>query len=129
MSSYPSDYLYTDDHEWLKVEDDVVTLGITAYAQSELGEVVYVDLPVVGDTFEAGDEIGSIESVKAVAEIFTPLAGEIIEINDTLDHAPETVNEDPHEAGWICKLRIAADTDLSGLLNAEQYAEQAQGDA
>lgn len=127
--SYPSDYLYTDDHEWLKVEDDVVTLGITDYAQSELGEVVYVDLPEVGDTYDAGDEIGSIESVKAVAEIFTPVAGEVVEVNEELEDAPETVNEDPHETGWICKVKLSGEIDRSGLMDAEAYAEHVQGDA
>lgn len=127
--SYPSDYLYTDDHEWLKVEDDVVTLGITDYAQSELGEVVYVDLPEVGDTYDAGDEIGSIESVKAVAEIFTPVAGEVVEVNGELEDAPETVNDDPHETGWICKVKLSGEIDRSGLMDAEAYAEHIQGDA
>lgn len=127
--SYPSDYLYTDDHEWLKVEDDVVTLGITDYAQSELGEVVYVDLPEVGDTYDAGDEIGSIESVKAVAEIFTPVAGEVVEVNENLEDAPETVNEDPHEDGWICKVKVSGAIDRSGLMDAEAYSEHVQGDA
>ncbi len=126
---YPESYLYSEEHEWLHVDEDVCTLGITKFAQEELGEVVFVELPNVGDTFEKGDEIGTIESVKAVAEIYTPLSGEIIEVNSELDDSPELINEDPHKRGWICKIRMASGTDLSDLMSAEKYADFASGDS
>lgn len=122
---YPSDYLYTEEHEWLRVEEDVCVLGITEFAQHELGEVVYVELPEVGDTFDAGDEIGSIESVKAVAEIYTPVAGEVVEVNSAVADDPELVNDDPHVEGWLVKLRFSSAGELDGLMNAEKYEEYA----
>jgi len=124
---YPKDYLYSEEHEWLSVEGDVATLGITEFAQKELGEVVFVDMPEVGQSFGAGDEIGSVESVKAVAEVYTPVAGEILEINDALEDAPELVNDDPHDDGWFVKLRIANPDELEDLMNAEQYQEFLEG--
>ncbi|MEL7058591.1 MAG: glycine cleavage system protein GcvH [Acidobacteriota bacterium] len=124
---YPEDYLYTEQHEWLHVDETTVTLGITSFAQAELGEVVFVDPPDVGDSFSAGDEIGSIESVKAVAEIYTPVAGEVIETNGALDDQPELVNDDPHHEGWIAKLRLASNEGLDGLMNAEAYAAFCDG--
>ncbi len=120
---YPSDYLYSEEHEWLHVEDDVCVLGITEFAQSELGEVVFVDLPEAGQTFEAGDEIGTVESVKAVAEVYTPVAGEIVEVNSALEDAPELVNDDPHGDGWFVKLRFSSKDELDGLMNAEKYED------
>lgn len=123
---YPSNYLYTTDHEWVSVEDDICILGITEFAQKELGEVVFVELPEVGQTFEAHDEIGTIESVKAVAEVFTPLAGEIVEVNDTVADDPELVNDAPHSDGWLVKLRFSSADDLKELMNAEQYADFVQ---
>ncbi len=119
--SYPSQYLYTEEHEWVQTEGDVCTLGITEFAQSELGEVVYVDLPEVGATFDAGDEIGTIESVKAVAEVYTPVSGEIVEVNSDLEDVPETVNDDPHENGWLVKVRISASDELDSLMSAADY--------
>lgn len=118
---YPSDYLYSEEHEWVKVEDDQCTIGITEYAQSELGEVVYVDLPDVGQTFDKGEEVGSLESVKAVAELYTPVAGEVIEVNGELEEAPEKVNEDPHADGWLIKVRLSSTDDLDGLMDAKKY--------
>jgi glycine cleavage system H protein len=118
---YPSDYLYSKEHEWVRVEDDVCTLGITEYAQAELGEVVFVELPEVGQVFDSNDELGTIESVKAVAEIFTPLAGEILEINDAVVDDPEILNEDPHHEGWLVKIRFSSADDLKSLMNAEDY--------
>ena len=123
---YPSDYLYSKEHEWLHVEDDVCTLGITEFAQSELGEVVFVDLPEVGASFDADDEIGSVESVKAVAEVFTPVTGEIVEANSTLEDEPELVNDNPHDDGWFVKLRLANKGELEGLMSAEEYEEFVQ---
>jgi len=123
---YPSDYRYTHEHEWVRVEDDIAVLGVTDFAQKELGEVVFVELPEVGHVFDAGDEIGTIESVKAVAEIYTPLAGEVVEVNEALKDDPELVNEDPHVDGWLVKIRFSASSDFDDLMDAEAYAEFAQ---
>ncbi len=120
---YPSDYLYTREHEWIRVEDDVCVLGITEFAQQELGEVVFVELPEVGQVFDTSDEIGTIESVKAVAEVYSPLAGEIVEINEAVVEDPELINEDPHNEGWLVKIRFSSAADLKQLMNGEQYEE------
>jgi glycine cleavage system H protein len=119
--TYPSDCRYSKDHEWVKVEGDACTLGITHYAQDELGEVVFVDLPEVGSSFDAHDEIGSIESVKAVAEVYSPVAGKVVEVNESLEEQPELVNEDPHGQGWLIKLEGFSEADLEELMTAEQY--------
>ena len=123
MSSYPNDYLFTEEHEWIRVEDDVCVLGITDFAQKELGEVVFVELPEVGEVFDAKAEIGTIESVKAVAEIYTPVAGEIVEINDEVVDSPELINDEPHGDGWLVKIRFSSSADLKGLMNAETYGQ------
>ncbi len=120
---YPESYLYNEEHEWIQVNEDTVILGITAFAQEELGEVVYVDLPDVGGIFEAGDEIGSIESVKAVAEVYTPVTGEVTEVNSVLEDEPEKVNEDPHAGGWLIKLKLSKPDELETLMNAKAYQE------
>jgi glycine cleavage system H protein len=120
---YPSDYLYSREHEWIRVEDDVCVLGITEFAQAELGEVVFVELPETGQIFNTGDEMGTIESVKAVAEVYTPVAGEVIEVNEAVSDDPELLNEDPHGEGWLIKLRFSSASDLKDLMNAEQYEE------
>lgn len=119
---YPEDLLYTEEHEWVRVEDDVCVVGITQFAQEELGEVVFVELPEVGQVFDAGDEIGTIESVKAVAEVYTPVAGEIVEVNEAVSEEPELINEDPHHDGWLIKVRFSSADDLKKLMKAEQYA-------
>ncbi len=124
---YPSEYLYSKEHEWIRVDEDICTLGITDFAQKELGEVVFVELPEVGQVFDATDEIGTIESVKAVAEVYTPVAGEIVEINESLADDPELLNEDPHADGWLVKIRFSSAADLKSLMNAEQYSEYASG--
>ena len=123
---YPDDYRYTTEHEWVRVEDDIAVLGVTDFAQKELGEVVFVELPQVGHVYDAGDEIGTIESVKAVAEVFTPIAGEIVEVNEALADDPELINEDPHVDGWLVKVRYSASSDLDGLMDAEAYGEYVQ---
>jgi glycine cleavage system H protein len=105
------------------VEDDVCTLGITHFAQQELGEVVFVELPEVGEVFDAGEEIGTIESVKAVAEVYTPVAGEILEVNPALADDPELLNDDPHADGWLVKLKFSTADDLKNLMSAERYEE------
>ena len=120
---YPAEYLYSREHEWVRVEDDVCTLGITHFAQQELGEVVFVELPEVGEVFDAGEEIGTIESVKAVAEVYTPVAGEILEVNPALADDPELLNDDPHADGWLVKLKFSTADDLKNLMSAERYEE------
>ena len=126
MATYPNEYLYSREHEWVRVDDDVCVLGITEYAQAELGEVVFVELPEVGQVFDTGDELGTIESVKAVAEVYTPVAGEVIEVNEAVSDDPELLNEDPHGEGWLIKIRFSSASDLKDLMNAEQYEEFVQ---
>jgi glycine cleavage system H protein len=120
---YPSDYLYSREHEWIRVDGDQCVLGITEFAQQELGEVVFVELPEVGQMVNANDELGTIESVKAVAEVFSPVAGEIVEVNDAVVDDPELLNDDPHGEGWLVKLRFSSADDLKALMNAEAYEE------
>ena len=123
---YPEDNLYSKDHEWILVQDNVGTIGITDYAQHELGDVVYVDLPEVGDTFEANEPFGSVESVKAVSEVFCPVGGEIVEVNSNLEESPELINESPHQKAWMVKIHIANPEELRELLSAEEYEEYLQ---
>jgi glycine cleavage system H protein len=118
---YPTDCRYTREHEWVRIENDTCVLGITDFAQKELGEVVFVELPEVGHVFDAHDEIGTIESVKAVAEVYTPIAGEIVEINDALADDPAAVNDDPHGDGWLVKVKYSSSKDFDDLMSAEQY--------
>jgi glycine cleavage system H protein len=120
---YPSEYLYSREHEWVRVQEDVCVLGITEFAQQELGEVVFVELPEAGQVFDANDELGTIESVKAVAEVYTPVAGEIVEVNEAVVDDPELLNEDPHGEGWLVKVRFSSAADLKSLMNAEEYEE------
>lgn len=123
---YPEENLYTKDHEWLLVQGEIATIGITDYAQHELGDIVYVDLPEVGDTFDASEPFGSVESVKAVSEVFCPVGGEVIEVNGKLADSPELVNESPHQKAWMIKLRISNPDELRELLSAEEYEEYLQ---
>ncbi len=118
---YPADYRYTKDHEWIKVEGPVGTIGITDYAQNELGDVVFAELPKVGATMKAGESFGTIESVKAVSEIFTPVSGEITEINSKLVDTPEIVNKDPHGSAWLVKIRLSDPKEVSALMDAAAY--------
>jgi len=118
---YPNDLKYDKEHEWVRVEDDVAVLGITHFAQDQLGEVVYVDLPDEGDSVSAGDTFGEIESVKSVSELFSPVSGEIVAVNDALDDTPETVNEDPYGEGWMIKIKLADTSGLDGLMSSEDY--------
>jgi len=126
---YPEDNLYSKDHEWILVKDHIGTIGITDYAQHELGDVVYVDLPEVGDTFEANEPFGSVESVKAVSEVFCPVSGEVIEVNSKLEEKPELINQSPHQNAWMIKIRITSSEDLKELLSAEEYEEYLQEQA
>ncbi len=121
MSSYPDDRLYSRSHEWVRVDGDVATIGITDHAQKELGEVVFVDLPEVGEIFDAGQEFGTIESVKAVSELFSPVTGEVLELNKNLGDEPGAINEDPHGEGWLMKVKVSSDDNLSHLLSSADY--------
>jgi glycine cleavage system H protein len=118
---YPNDYRYTKDHEWIKVSGDTGTIGITDYAQHELGDVVFVEMPAVGTTVSAGKVFGTVESVKAVSEIFSPVSGEVTETNATLSSTPETLNSDPHGTAWLIKIKLANPSEVSGLMDAAAY--------
>lgn len=120
--SVPEDLQYTRSHEWVRTEDDTVTIGITDHAQDELGDVVFVELPEEGDTFDAGDSFGTVESVKAVSDLYAPVGGEVAGVNAALNDSPEKINEDPYGDGWIVKLRTSGDsTARSDLLSATDY--------
>jgi glycine cleavage system H protein len=118
---YPSDYRYTKEHEWVAVKNDIGTIGITDYAQHELGDVVFVELPKVGTKLKAGEPLGTVESVKAVSDVYAPISGEVTAINDDLASAPEKLNTDPHGEAWLVKIRIAAPSELQGLMDAPKY--------
>jgi glycine cleavage system H protein len=126
---YPKENLYSTDHEWIAVQDGVATIGITDFAQNELGDVVFVDLPEVGDSFEANEPFGSVESVKAVSELFCPVHGEVIEVNDKLEANPELINESPHERAWMIRIRVENPEELKELMSAEAYEEYLQEQA
>ena len=120
---YPTDLKYTSEHEWLRIDEDegVATVGITQHAQQELGDIVFVELPEEGATFDAHEEIGTVESVKAVAEIFTPVSGEIVEINEAVGEDPAAVNNDAYGDGWIFKIKVSDPGELESLMDAEAY--------
>jgi glycine cleavage system H protein len=118
---YPSDYRYTKEHEWIKVSGDTGTIGITDYAQHELGDVVFAELPAVGAKITTGQVFGTIESVKAVSEIYAPVNGEVVEANAALSKAPETINSDPHGAAWLIKIKLSNPGEVSGLMDAAAY--------
>lgn len=115
----PNDLLYTKTHEWVRLDGDVATIGITDFAQSELGDIVYVDLPTVGRVLQSDDALGSIESVKTVSDVFSPLMGEVVEVNSALGAQSELINSDPYGAGWIAKIRV--DQEVQGLLDPAAY--------
>src|SRR5437667_944178 len=119
----PADLLYTKEHEWLRIDGQTATVGITDHAQKELGEVVYIELPSVGGKFDIGSTFGNVESVKAVSELFMPVSGEIIEINEELGSAPEKINEDPYGNGWMIRIRILSKDETADLMSAEEYDE------
>jgi len=120
----PGDRRYTTEHEWIKPDGDQFVVGITAFAQDQLGDIVYVELPKVGDRVESGKPFGVIESVKTASDLYAPISGEVVEVNAELVDQPQSVNDDPYEAGWIIKIRAADPTEVDQLLTAEQYAEQ-----
>ncbi len=117
----PKDYKYTRTHEWVKVDGDIATIGITDFAQSELGDITYIELPAVGSTLDKSDSLGVIESVKAASDVYAPISGEVVEDNTTVEEAPETVNSSPFEDAWLVKLRITDPSQLDELLDADAY--------
>ena len=118
---YPANYRYTKEHEWVDAKDGVATVGITDYAQGELGDVVFVELPEVGKKLETGKSLGTVESVKAVSEIYAPASGEVLEANSELHNKPETINTDPHGAAWLVKIKLSNPAELDGLMDAAAY--------
>ena len=119
----PSQLKYTKDHEWISLEGDIATVGITDFAQRELGDIVYVEVETIGETLNADEVFGTVEAVKTVSDLFLPVSGEIIEFNESLEDTPEEVNLNPYSNGWMIKMKVSNIDDLSSLLNAEQYQE------
>jgi len=124
---YPDDFFYSKEHEWLKIEGEKGTVGITEFAQKQLGDVVYVELPQRGAQLEFHQSLGVIESVKAVSDIYSPLSGEIIEVNEKLNESPELVNDDPHGRGWIVRIKIKDESEVEKLMSASEYEKFLEG--
>ena len=131
MNETPSDLKFLDSHEWVKVDDNTVIVGISDHAQNELGEVVFVELPAIGDEFVSGDEAAVVESVKAASEVYTPISGEVIEVNEALEESPELVNTSPYEDGWFFKLRVSDKNlgSIDSLMTAEEYSSMLDGNS
>ncbi len=125
--SVPEELQYTRSHEWVRTEGDTATIGITDHAQDELGDIVFIELPEQGATLEAGDSFGTVESVKAVSDLYTPVGGEVVEVNDALDSSPEKINEDPYGDGWLVKVRLSEAAELDELLDADAYEATLEG--
>jgi len=117
----PAELKYTKDHEWVKLEGDIATIGITDFAQGELGDIVYVEVETIGETLDAEEVFGTVEAVKTVSDLFLPMTGEILELNGTIEDAPETVNEDPYGEGWMIKVKVSDSSQFDALLSAEEY--------
>jgi len=118
---YPDDFSYSESHEWIKIEGDIATVGITDFAQKQLGDVVYVELPQIGTSLDFHQSFGVVESVKAVSDIYSPLSGEVTAVNEELNDSPELVNEDPHDRGWIVRIKIKDEGELQKLMSASDY--------
>ena len=129
MANTPEELSYTKDHEWVRMKGEQATVGITDHAQQQLGDVVYVELPKVGDKFESGEPFGSVESVKAVSEIYMPLSGTVVEVNNSLNDAPEKVNEDPYGDGWMVVLQPGNPSEVDALLTAAEYEDYIKEEA
>ena len=131
MNETPGALKFLDSHEWIKVDDNTVIVGISDHAQNELGEVVFVELPAIGDEFVLGDEAAVVESVKAASEVYTPISGEVIEVNDTLEESPELVNTSPYEEGWFFKLKVSDENlgSIESLMTAEEYSSMLDGNS
>lgn len=124
---YPEKLHYTKDHEWVSIDGGIGTIGITKYAEQSLGDIVYVDVPKVGATLEAGKTLGSVESVKAVSDIYSPVTGEVTAVNEALATAPEKINEDPYELGWLAKVKLSAPDEVKALMSAADYEKYLEG--
>jgi glycine cleavage system H protein len=122
----PSELKYTKDHEWVKIEDDIATVGITDFAQRELGDIVYIEIETLGDTLDAEEVFGTVEAVKTVSDLFMPLSGEVLEFNTSLEDTPEAVNNDPYESGWMIKIKMDDPSQIEHLLSAEGYRQLIQ---
>ena len=131
MNEMPGDLKFLDSHEWIKVDDNTAIVGISDHAQNELGEVVFVELPAIGDEFVLGDEAAVVESVKAASEVYTPISGEVIEVNDALEGSPELVNTSPYEEGWFFKLKVSDENlgSIDSLMTAEEYSSMLDGNS
>jgi glycine cleavage system H protein len=123
MANVPEDLHYSKDHEWVRVEENIGVVGITDYAQNSLGDVVYVELPKAGEEFSANESFGSVESVKAVSEVFAPISGAVVEVNETLTDEPEKVNEDPYGQGWMIRVKMSSPGEVDSLLTAAEYED------
>lgn len=121
---FPEELKYTEEHEWVLIEDDIATIGITDFAQEQLGDVVFVELPDVGDELEAGKTFGVVESVKAVSDVYAPISGEVVEINDELPEEPELINNSPYEDGWMVKIRLSNPEEVDELMDASVYQDR-----
>jgi glycine cleavage system H protein len=128
MSQLPAELRYANSHEWARLEDGIVTVGITDHAQNALGDVVYVELPDIGDILTASQEAGVVESVKAASDIYSPVSGEVVAINEALEEAPETINTDPYTDGWFYKIRLSDISDYENLLDADEYRASLEDD-
>jgi glycine cleavage system H protein len=122
-ASYPSDLKYHEEHDWARIDGDIATFGITWYAQDQLGEVVFFDLPEVGKEVRKGEPYAEVESVKAVSDVIAPLSGEIVEVNESLSSGPEAINDDPYEAGWMVRVRLSDPSEADALMDADAYEE------
>ncbi|VXD25750.1 glycine cleavage system protein GcvH [Planktothrix paucivesiculata] len=127
MAEYPEDLKYLDTHEYVKLDGEIATIGITRFAVQQLGDIVFVELPNVGDETQKGERFGTVESVKAVAELFSPIGGSIIECNTTLEDAPDILSDDPYESGWLIKVKIRDASDLDDALSVEEYQDLVEG--
>ena len=127
MSNIPSDIKYADSHEWVRVEGDVATIGITDFAQSELGDVVFVEIETEGEELSKGDTFGTVEAVKTVSDLFMPISGEVIEVNSAIEDAPESVNEEPYGSGWMIKVKISDSSELDALMSQSDYQGMVAG--
>lgn len=128
MANIPEDLRYSEEHEWLRLTGDQVTIGITDHAQSQMGDIVFIELPEVGDEITRGEAFGTLESTKAVSELFAPISGKIVEINETLIDAPEAINEDPYGDGWMLRVEPADPSDLDDMLSPEGYQEHIESE-
>ncbi len=119
--NHPNSLMYTSEHEWVKIEDNIATIGITDFAQSELGDIIFLEFPEIDESFDEGDVFGTIEAVKTVSDLFMPISGKILEVNEDLNDVPENVNESPYENGWMVKVQLDDDSSTDSLLNSESY--------